>query len=287
MDLTKKAMLSAVHIGSWTGRASDERVINDIAEKHHSQKDMHEYRKVLIKPEALNLIKSARGRARLYWTSNTLPWLDGGTRVLPATRYKEFAAKMREFKADFDKEVENFVAAYDLLKAEARKRLGPALYREEDYPARSELAARFKFEVNVFPIPSSGDWRQKLGEEAEAEMREELAKSTDDAIAKARAIMSKDLWMRIYAEVEAMAEAMKRAKPNFRPSILGNIKAIIAVLPELNVAEDPELTRMGKEIMTAISNLDTDVLREDPVQRKRAANSADAILAKMKGYVGK
>jgi hypothetical protein len=281
MDISTKAMLSTVSIGYWTGRASDERVIDEIAQKHSSERDMHEYRKVLIKPEALNLIKAARSRARTYWMEETLPWLDGGTRVLPAVKYEGFAVKMRELKAEFEGAVKEFIQGYDLLKAEARRRLN-GLYREEDYPPKEGLVNRFKFDVNVFPIPSANDWRVSLGKEAQAE----LERSTDTAIAKAAEIMSRDVWRRLHEVVAAMTEAMKKEKPNFRASILSNIQEVVAMLPDLNVTDDPHLTKMSKDITAMLKGLDPEMLRGDPLQRKKVAKNADDILRKMKGYVG-
>jgi hypothetical protein len=79
---------------------------------------------------------------------------------------------------------------------------------------------------------------------------------------------------------------MKKEKPNFRASILSNIQEVVAMLPDLNVTDDPHLTKMSKDITAMLKGLDPEMLRGDPLQRKKVAKNADDILRKMKGYVG-
>jgi len=282
MDITQKAMLSVVSIAYWTGKCADARVLDEIAVKHQTETDMHEYRKILVKPEALNRIKAARSRARTFWIEETMPWLDGGTRVLPAVKYEAFAERMRELKDDYETAVRDFVKGYDLLKAEARRRLN-GLYREEDYPSKDELVSRFRFETTVFPIPAMSDWRVQLGKEAQ----EEIKTSTEAALKRAEEIMAKDCWKRVHEVVFALASAMKKEKPIFRDSIIGNIRSLVGLLPDLNVTDNAELTTMAQELKKLTAGLDPENLRDDPLQRKRTAKSADEILRKMTGYIGK
>lgn len=281
MKLNEKAMLVSLSIPYWTGKASDERVNEEITRKHQTAADAHEYKKILLHPDAVNKVKATRTRARTYFFDQTSPWIDGGTRMLASALYLDVAKKMHEFRGEYESEVAELVRNYSKLKGEARKRLG-SLYRDEDYPSESELRRKFGWEMKVLPIPSKEDFRLDLGDKATGEIRKQIEAS----INAAAALATKDLWLRLHTTVEALAEKMREADPTFRDSIIHNIKDLCALLPKMNIADDPKLEEMRRKIETELASLSTAELREDKKARKKAADSADELLKKMAGYIG-
>jgi hypothetical protein len=281
MSIREKAMLVSLSISYWTGKANDDRVLDDLTAKHKTDRDVHEYRKVLIKPEAINAVKAARSRARAYYFEKTLPWIDGGTRILPSAFYFEYAKKMHEFKGEYEKAVADFITRYTGLKGEARKRLGD-LFRDEDYPAVESLRRKFGFEDRVFPIPGKDDFRVDLGGKAEADIKRQI----EESVRAATEVATRDLWKRLYHTVEALATRMKDADPTFRDSIIGNIRDICTVMGDMNVTGDKDLTAMTKKVLEELTKIGPQELRDEPKARKKVADSADAILAKMAGYIG-
>lgn len=279
--LQSKAMLISLSISYWTGKASDDRVVDEISAKHKTSKDSHEYHKVLVDPKYINEVKAIRSRARAYWLDKTSPWLDGGTRVLASPLYFEAAEKLRVFRAEYEAAVIKFRKEYSKMKGEARKRLG-SLFREEDYPSEAALMRKFGWETNVFPIPDAGDWRVDLGGKDNAAIKKQI----DDQINAAVEVITRDLWKRMYDVVEAMAIKMKESDPTFRDSIVGNIKEVCKVMHAMNVTNDSEIDKMTKKIDAELSQFSPDELREDPKMRKKARDAADAILEKMAGYIG-
>lgn len=75
--------------------------------------------------------------------------------------------------------------------------------------------------------------------------------------------------------------------PRFHDSIVGNIKELCEIMKDMNVAGDAEIEKMTKQIASTLGKLNPDELREDKKARKAAADSADEILRKMSGYLGK
>lgn len=274
-------MLVSLSISYWTGKASDDRVIDELSAKHGTEKDAHEYRKILVQPEAINKVKAARSRAREYFFDKTLPWVDGGTRILPSAFYFDYAEKMHAFKGEYEQAVEEFIKSYSRLKGEARKRLG-ALFVEEDYPTVERLRRKFGFSDRVFPIPGKDDFRVDLGGKAEAEVK----KMIEDSVRAATEVATRDLWQRLYGVVEALATKMKEADPTFRDSIVQNIREICAVMSQMNVAGDVKLNEMTSKVLEELGKISAQELRDEPKSRKKVADSADAILAKMAGYIG-
>lgn len=275
-------MLVSLSISYWTAKANDDRVVDEISTRHKANREQSEYRKILVDPEAINEVKAVRSRARAFYFDKTLPWIDGGTRILPSAYFFDFEKKMHEFKGEYEEATKKFIRRYTALKGEARKRLG-SLFREEDYPSAAALESKFSWDQNIFPIPAKDDWRVTLGGDAEAKVKKQI----DDQLKAAMQVATRDLFKRLHTVVSDLAETMKDAKKTFRDSIVGNIKELCGVLREMNIANDPELEKMIKAVEASLTKLNPDELREDKKKRKAAADSADEILKKMAGYLGK
>jgi hypothetical protein len=278
--LTEKAMLVNLSISYWTGKAGDERMADDIMAKRKTERDAIEAKKILVKPEALNAVKAVRSRARAFHFEKTLPWIDGGTRILPSSFYMEYTEKMRDFHKEYEQAIASFLAAFPKLKGEARKRLGD-LYKDEDYPTPEMLKTRFGWRQIVSPIPTKEDWRVDIGTKASNEVRKQI----DEMLAEAVKVATSDIYRRVYEEVAKLAEKTRDADSKFRDSIVGNIRAILSIVPQMNIGNDRVLAGFCERIEKELAGLDADVLRDDPKERKKAADAADKILAAMKGYI--
>jgi hypothetical protein len=279
--LDQRAMLISLSIPYWTGKAGDERMTDVIVQSQKAERDAIETKKLLIAPAALNAVKAVRSRARSYLFETTSPWLDGGTRVLASGFYFDGMEKLREFHTEYEQAVAQLIRDYPKLKGEARKRLG-ALYKDEDYPSAEMLKSKFGWDLKVFPIPAAGDWRVDLGVKDNAAMQKKI----DEQVKQACAVITRDLWTRLMDPVSKMAEKMKDGDATFRDSIITNIKDIVALIPTMNVADDPKLNEMAKKIEQSLTKFVPDEVREDGKLRKKAADAADEILAKLAGYVG-
>jgi len=281
MSLTNKAMLVNLSISYWTGKKGDDRMTEDIVKARHAQADALETKKLLVDPAAINQVKAVRSRARAYHFERTLPWIDGGTRILPSTYYLEYSEEMRKFRAEYDTAIAEFLKSYPKMKGEARKRLGD-LFKDEDYPDAALLKGKFGWSQTVFPIPDKEDWRVDIGAKAEAEVKKQI----DARLQEAVAIATRDLWQRLYEPVAKLAERMKDADATFRDTLIGNLRDIVAVLPKMNVGDDPKLTEMAKRVERELCKLNADEIREDDKVRVKASAAADKILAAMAGYIG-
>ena len=278
--LDQRAMLISLSIPYWGGKAGDERMTDDIVAARKSERDAIETKKLLIAPAALNTVKAARSRARSFLFEKTSPWIDGGTRVLASAFYFDTMEKIREFHTEYEQAVAELIRNYPKLKGEARKRLGD-LYKDEDYPSAEMLKAKFGWDLKVFPIPASGDWRVDLGTKDNAAIQKQI----DEQVKQACAVITRDLWARLMTPVSKMAERLKDAEAPFRDSLITNLKEITGLIPAMNVADDPKLNAMAKQV-EALAKFDPAEVREDGKLRKKAADAADDILKKLAGYIG-
>lgn len=285
-SITEKAMLASLSISYWTGKASDDQVEDELTTKHSTDRDVHEYKKRLIKAEAINQFKAVRSRARAYHLDKTLPWIDGGTRILPAALYFDYAAAMGKFREEYNEEVRKFIKNYPQLKLEAKKRLG-TLFKETDYPAVESLPRKFGWDFHVFPIPAAKDWRVDFSNSKEgAQTRDEMMKQVDQKVKEALHLATRDLWTRLHTVIQSLAEKARDPDAKFKNSIIGNIRELIELLPKMNVTGDIELEKMRQRVEKELCKIDPDELREDEKTRKQTSDAADKILKAMAGYVG-
>lgn len=281
MSVKDKALLVSLSVSMWTNAVHDEAVVGDIMKKTSTAHDVHAYKKILIKPEAMAQVRAARIALRTYWWSNTLPWGDGGVRVLPAPRYQEFVEKIRELRTEYEAAVAAFVREYPKMKMEARKRLG-SLYRDEDFPSLNSIKGKFDCDIDFAPIPDAGDFRVSLSESEKKELGREVERAVQ---ANTRGAMQA-LVGKLQKTVALLSERMKEADPGLRRSLIENIAEVCSEVEVFNFTDDKQIESFKKAAEQLTKGADLDMLKEDKKARKTLATKADEILAKMAMYTG-
>ncbi len=280
-DLTQTAMLIRLSISQWTARKYDKEVSNKVAETYNASDKSGRYNKILIAEDAIKRISQIVGEARDFHYKNTLPWTDDGVRLLPAANYMDYTRVTRQYRSDFETAVAAFIGSYDLYIEEARVRLN-GMFKQKDYPTLDQLPCKYDFAVNVDPLPASSDFRVAIKDEEiqtlRAEMEMRMRKAQDDAM--------RDLWKRLYEPVKHMAEKLADPEGKFKDTLVSNIQEIAGLLTRLNVAEDPNLEELRKEVEAKLCGQAPETLRTDAMIRTMVATDAQQIADVMRGYMG-
>jgi len=287
--LSSRAMLARVNVSQWTARKLDKRVTRETNDAHGAAHDAGRYNKKLIGQGALDAIEAIATEARTYHYGVTLPWLDNGARILPAALYLDYTNKMRAYRERFDAAVSAFVADYPAHVEQARRRLN-GMFAAGDYPTSGEIAARFAFSVRVLPVPAPNDFRVAIGDAAADNIRTEIEAAAREALAGAM----RDAWQRVAESVGRMAERLATYKPAgdgaraagvFRDSLVENVRALVAILPALNIAGDPELNAIAERMARELCAHDAGQLRDSAELRESVRDAAAAILADVSAYI--
>jgi len=287
-SITTRAMLVSLNIQQWFGNKHDRKVAQEVADNHKSDVSMGRFVKKLVAKESLDKIRRITSAARLEHYKRTLPWQDGGTRILSSVAYFDYAEKMREFSAEWDAAVAEFLDEYPQLVADARKRLN-GLFNQADYPAVNRMPRKFSFRFDVMPMPTAEDFRVQLGDEATARVRAEIEESVNASL---KAAMD-DIWQRLVDVVAHMKERLdlysveKDGTVNhaFRDSLVENVRELLAILPSLNITEDAKLKQMATRIDKELCTFSAEELRNDETARKETAQAAEAILKGMEAFI--
>lgn len=185
----------------------------------------------------------------------TLPCTDDGFRLLPGARQMEHAEAMAKHSAAFTQAVTTFCDAYDDVRLDAPRRLN-GLYIASQWPDRETVRSKFRLQTRYLPVPALGQWDTWLQESAEvgrAELRE-----------------------RIGVAVKKVAAKLSDPQAIFRDSLIGNLREIIDLAPDLNLMDDPDIARLAQSARH-LGAVDPDTLREDPVARATVAERASEL----------
>jgi len=281
--INERAMLVQLHISKWTGRKYDRRVSQAAADACGADVKAGRYNKALIpadSPAYRDLIQIT-SRASAYHYEHTLPWEARGMALLPAKIYWEYTRAMRSFRGEFEVATARFITDYPQLKERARAVLN-GMYKESDYPDVDSLAAKHAFRVAILPVPSAGDFRVDLGDEAEAEIRESIEASVKNSYASA----SKALYKRLAKVADEMVGSLSDPTATFRDTRVTNIRKLCKILPSLNVGDDPKLAEMNDVIMEHLAKHEPAALRTDKKLRADVVDKARNLSKMPSAYTG-
>jgi len=280
--LHDEAMIVRLSISKWTARKFDKTITQKVIREYGTADDSGRFNKVLIAKESIQVIDRAATAARAFHYEQTLPWDDAGGRILPAKNFMAYSKEMRTLKEKFGEAVREFVQNYPQYREEAETRLS-GMFNPADYPSTHEIERKFDFGTDIEPVPHADDFRVKLQKRDSDRISKALEESVDRRVKNA----TEDLFRRLAEVTKRFAETLSNPDAIFRDSLVENAVELVNLLPRLNVANDPELEKIRKEVSKKLASQDAENLRNAPKVRQKAADDAQAILDKMSGFLGK
>jgi len=206
----------------------------------------------------------------------TMPWSDTGLRLLPTTLYFEYVKQMSEAENRFYGLVDSFINNYDYEITKAQARMG-GLFNAEDYPSAESLRNKFSFNISYMPLPTGGDFRLDIGNEAIDELVADYEQAFSGRIEQAMG----DVWQRLYKSLASMSERLDYAdhekKKIFRDSLVENVGDMIDMLKACNITNDTQMSAMADKLDVAMRGITPEALRDDSglrVSTKQAVDDA-------------
>jgi hypothetical protein len=289
VSLQDKAMLVSLNIAVWNGRKFDKEVSDEVCTTHDADLGIGRFTKMLLDPDALKPVQRVAAQARQDNYKFTSPWGQDGSRILPSAMYFKYMEMVRTVRPQFEDAVRVFIGEYPRLVIEAqrsaRHTLGK-LYKAMDYPTQSQIERKFGFDVAVFPLPNSDDFRITLSGVETDRIKADIERR----ILHAQHLAMQDVWNRLHDSVSGMIEKLEgytgERKGAFRDSLIENIRELVDILPGLNITNDPHLDTSISTIKERLTGFDADTLRGVPYLRNKVVADAKAILENMAGYLG-
>ena len=236
----------------------------------------------------MDTITKYAANARAWHISQTLPWSDNGLRLLPVSNFIAYKEQLNTLETNYKALVDKFIIAYPNLVSAAAFQLG-ALFDREEYPEAEKIASKFKFNVNFLPVPTAGDFRIDIGEDAKQELIASCNNAYEDRLNSAM----KDAWTRLHEHLLRMSDRLadldtpRELKSGelihtrvFRDSLLENAVELVSLLKHFNLTNDPTMEQARQDLSNAIQNWSAEDLREMPSARHAVKDRVDEILNK-------
>lgn len=286
--IQNSSMLVDLNISVWTGRKQDKRVSDEIdAAKSTKTRAGNYHKKLLAGTQKLDDLQKLVTGIRSWHYIQTLPWSDGGSRLLPMKNFFDYKATLADFEIQFTDAVDAFLADYPTLVSAAAFQLGD-LFDSSEYPDAEKLRDKFKFRYVFLPVPEVGDFRIDVNEQHKAELVQQYESFYQNKLSEAM----QEAWDRLHECLSKMSEKLANAdSPRltkdgdenytqiFRDSLVTNAVELCELLTKLNVTNDPKLENVRKNLESTIAGVSAKELREDDDLRLGVKAEVDKILS--------
>lgn len=279
-SISSSAMLCDVSITSWTARKLDRSVTEEVnTSKKASAQASRVNKNLLPGVKQLQKIQQYASATRNWVYTQTLPWSDGGARLIPTASYFDFKKELDERREKFFDLVDEFLAVYPTLINAQQFELG-SMFNRDEYPPAEEVAKRFSFDVVYSPVPESGDFRLDINSEAVKDLQEDYERQYNYRLEQAML----DVRSRLLRSLKHLSDRMtdedgKRKK--FQSTILDMLAETLTQVRQLNLTKDDILNECVTLTENTIDGLDVEDLRESDYMRKRVKDNVDSILEKL------
>lgn len=277
--LSRSGLLVTVSISTYSGRKQDKRTQAEVvsAKGSGSARAAAVYKSLFADCPELDAITKFQARARARHYELTLPWSDSGVRLLPAASLLAYKAEMNRYVDEFVLRVETFLDKYDLLVSASAFKLG-TLFDRSEYPMREDVARRFSFVLDFAPLPTAGDFRVDVENEA----LQDLADDYERRMAARLAAAQQDAWSRTYEALSRLKDRLTLnedgSRKTFHATTVTNAQDLCETLTQLNITQDPALEKARRQLEEALSGVAPEVLRKEEGERLVVLEKVSAIL---------
>lgn len=277
--LASSAMLVEMNISMWVGRKTDKRASADVIRDNNASKGMANVTKSLLDCPQLDAVKAHTAAIRFAHRQSTLPWSESGLRLVTNAEYIDYHRNITGMINEFHKLVEQLLDAYQWEVASAQTKLGD-LFDINEYPAVDVLRRKFRVSLSYMPLPTAGDFRLDIGNDAQEVLRDQYEAHYNNQITKAMA----DLWQRLLEPLQNMSSRLAYGHGDtptgFRDTLVSNVEEIAALMKTCNIAGDADMEQIRQDIVHTLRGVTADGLRHDPYLRSQTKSRVDSILTR-------
>lgn len=205
---------------------------------------------------ALEALDTLHGEAGQWHRDHTMPTVTDGMRQLKLDAQLEYMKVMAEYQAKNQKLLDDFFADYPQLQADAPA-VNNGLYDPKPWKPIEVLREAHQWTLQILPCPHDGAWAEWLS--------------------ASLTIAAMDLQEKLEEAIRKVAERCASDGKLYQ-STFDNLKELLAMVPDLNLANDPKIMAIAKQA-EMLANQDKDAVVNRPQYRKQLAKEADRLLS--------
>jgi len=278
-NLNTRAMLVGIKFSQWTGRTMDKKVSQEVRSAKHAEADTGSWWTYLAPKKALQKINTAYCRCDVIHRRLTLPWTDGGMRILPSAMFMEYRSEMSKSIEEFHESVEEFLKEYPTIRKRAAERLGQ-LADGKNLPTTSDIRSKFGVVQSLIPLPTTADFRVDLSANDLKDAKEQVTRTLTEATGRAMG----SLWEKLGEMVAHMEAVLKDADKKFTKATIKSLEAFCTQIPKMNITDDKKLEAVRKEVLEHLKKMDAGAIREDAGKRTSATKTATKLSKKIGAF---
>jgi hypothetical protein len=275
-SIASSAMLVELTVSVWTGMKRDKKASEGVEQLNNANKGVASVNKKLLGDCAeLTAIQKFVSKVRELHYGTTLPWSDMGPRLLPTAKFFKYQTDFTGFEGDFYRMVDEFLDTYDLEVAQAQAKLGD-LFDADEYPTVDDLRRKFNFKINYIPLPSAGDFRLDINNEAAEVLRQQYEKYFTNQLDGAM----RDIWKRLYDTLtilsRQLADQTEEGKtPKIYASVFERMLEVIDLMETCNVTGDMQMQLMQRKLAMAFRGVDVASVKDNSALRRDTKHAVD------------
>jgi hypothetical protein len=259
----------------WLGKRTDKEAAAAYQKAHGLTSKHGDYKRDLFPDcdQPREQVMNAINHVDYVYRRRTLPWLPG-VNIIATPLFLNFTEAMNEAMTKLDKariELKNQWPA--MVAAGITNSKGTASL--DEYPTVEMLDDMYQMDLTYYPVADSHDFRVTLPADVVTSIKERLKEDNEKRLAQTTI----EIWNRLTKEIEQAWKNLDGKK--LRPEWLERIKELSKSIPDLNLADDPDLNEAAKKA-EALTVHDIETLKGDPALRKETAEKAEALYENLK-----
>lgn len=268
----------SVSMPRWSKKAQD--LAREAATTHKAAERMHRHTERTLDADAFAEISAWEANTRAEHRRRSVPFSDKGPRMIAAAGVIEYKKYMDDAIDQGNALWIDFLTRYDIAVQDARNLRGDR-FDINDYPSHAELADDFGIKFRILPMPNVGNLPDALA----GIVAKESQAAIDAAVADAKKYVFKQLREPVAHMIEKLLGYSGGRKGAFHDTIVGNITAVLDVLPSINIDGDPTIDAMGEAIRGALTTYTPDDLRDNDDARAETVQAAQQILNVIDSFI--
>jgi hypothetical protein len=214
---------------------------------------------------AFRAVTAVRGQVLGYWRGTSLPYPEPGLRLIRQDAVQPFDEQMVAFRTELHATVHTLDERLDVLKADARERLG-SLFDPADYPV--SLDGLFAVDWD-FPSVEPPEYLLRLNPHLFEQERRRVAERFDEAVRLAEEAFAGEFAKLTSHLVERLTAGPAGERKVFRDSAVDNLRAFFERFRNLNVRSSPELDRLVETARAALDGVEPGAVRDSAGLRQQ------------------
>lgn len=239
--------------------------------------------KRLLDPKhpALAAVTKIKGRVTKFWKDNSLPYPEGGIRLIRHDQIREFDETLSGFRAELDEAVVELERHYDGLRSAARERLG-SLFNPSDYP--TTLIGAFGIE-HSFPAVEAPEYLRQLNPEVYRQECDRVQARFTEAVEQAEQMFFEQLADLVDHLVERMSGTEDGNPKTFRDTTISNLTDFFGRFRQLNIGGNAELDELVQRAESIVNGVQPQQLRDNDSLRQHIATQMSTVQASLDGLL--